>query len=81
MNFRQVFVPRKPLIEVFFIILLIKNGVYVFLIKLGLILFMPLWKEFQILKDLFAKHLIKLILYKNDGKLLEFKRTLSTYLI
>ena len=38
---------------------------------------MSLWKEFQlldILNDLSIKHLIKLILYENDEKLLKFKR-------
>ena len=44
----------------------IKNGGY------------ALWKEFQlfqILNDLSIKHLIKLILYENDVKLLKFKRS------
>ena len=53
----------------------IKNGGYAFLIRLDL---MSLWKEFQLLQllnDLSIKHLIKLILYKNDVKLLELKRT------
>ena len=39
---------------------------------------MSLRKEFQllqILKDLSIKHLIKLILYENDVKLLKFKRS------
>ena len=39
---------------------------------------MLFWKEFQllqILNDLSIKHLIKLILYENDVKLLEFKRS------
>ena len=51
------------------------NGGYAFLIRLGL---MSLWKEFQllqILNDLSIKHLIKLILYENDVKLLKFKRS------
>ena len=55
----------------------IKNSGYAFLIRLYLMLFMSLWKEFQllqILKDLSIKHLIKLILYENDVKLLKFKR-------
>ena len=54
----------------------IKNGGYGFLIRLDLMLSMPLWKEFQllqILNDLSIKYLIKLILYKNDVKLLKFK--------
>ena len=53
----------------------IKNGGYAFLIRLDL---MSLWKEFQLLQllnDISIKHLIKLILYKNDVKLLELKRT------
>ena len=57
--------------------LLIKNGGYAFLIRLDLILSMSLWKEFQLLQiliDLSTKHLIKLILYENDVKLLQFKR-------
>ena len=51
-----------------------KNGGYSFLIRLDLIL----WKEFQllqILNDLSIRHLIKLILYENDVKLLKFKRS------
>ena len=55
----------------------IKNGGYAILIKLDLMLSMSLWKEFQllqILNDLSIKHLIKLILYENDVKLLKFKR-------
>ena len=59
-------------------VLLIKSGRYAFLIRLDLMLFMSLWMEFQllqILNDLSIKHLIKLILYQNDIKLLEFKRS------
>ena len=55
----------------------IKNSGYAFLIRLDLMLFMSLWKEFQlfqILNDLSTKHIIKLILYENDVKLLRFKR-------
>ena len=55
----------------------IKNGGYAFLIRLGLMLSMSLWKEFQllqILNNLSTKHVIKLILYENDVKLLKFKR-------
>ena len=40
---------------------------------------MSLWKDFQllqILNDLSVRHLMKLILYKNDVKLLQFKRSL-----
>ena len=55
----------------------IKNGGYAFLIRLNLMFSMSLWKEFQLLQifnDLSIKHLIKLILYENDVKLLKFKR-------
>ena len=55
----------------------IKNGRYGFLIRLDLMLSMSLWTEFQllqILSNLFAKHLIKLIFHENDVKLLKFKR-------
>ena len=55
----------------------IKNGRYPFLIGLDLMFPMSLWKEFQllqILNDLYVKHLIKLILYENDVKLLECNR-------
>ena len=56
----------------------IKNGGCAFLIRLDLMFSMSLWKEFQllqILNDLSIKHLIKLILYENDVKLLKFKRS------
>ena len=56
----------------------IKNGGYAFLIRLDLMFFMSLWKEFQllpILNDLSIRHLIKLVLYENDVKLLNFKRS------
>ena len=55
----------------------IKNGGYAFLIRLDLMFSMSLWKEFQlqILNDLSIRHLIKLILYENDVKLLKFKRS------
>ena len=56
----------------------IKNGGYPFLIRLDLIFSMSLWKEFellQILNDLSIRHLIRLILYENDVKLLKFKRS------
>ena len=56
--------------------LLITNGVYAFLIRLDLMLSMYLWKEFQllqILNDVSTKHLLKLVLYENDEKLLKFK--------
>ena len=55
----------------------IKNGGYAFLTRLDLIFSMSFWKEFlllQILSDLSIRHLIKLILYENDVKLLKFKR-------
>ena len=55
-----------------------KNGGYAFLIRLGLMFSMVLWKEFQllqILNDLSIRHLIKLILYENDVKLLKCKRS------
>ena len=55
-----------------------KNGRYAFLIRLDLMFTMSLWKEFhllQILNDLSIRHLFKLILYENDVKLLEFKRS------
>ena len=58
--------------------LLIKNGGYAFLIRSDLMFSMSLWKEFQllqILNDLSIRHLIKLILYENDVKLLKFKRS------
>ena len=55
----------------------IKNSGYAFCIRLDLMFFMSLWKEFQllqILSDLSIRHMIKLILYENDIKLLKFKR-------
>ena len=58
--------------------LLVKNGEYAFLIRLDLMFSMSLWKEFQllqILNDLSIKHLITLVLYENDVKLLKFKRS------
>ena len=58
--------------------LLINNGGHAFLIRLHLMFSMPLWKEFQLLKflnDLSIRHLIKLILYENDVKLLKFIRS------
>ena len=56
----------------------IKNDGYAFLTRLDLIFSASLWKEFQllqILNDLSIKHLIKLILYDSDVKLLQFKRS------
>ena len=55
----------------------IKYGGYAFLTRLDLMFSTSLWKEFlllQILNDLSIKHLIKVILYENDGKLLKFKK-------
>ena len=55
----------------------IKNDGYAFLIRSDLMLSMSLWKEFQllqILNNLSTKHLIRLILYENDVRLLKFKR-------
>ena len=62
----------------FLMTLSIKNGEYAFLIRLDLIFSMSLWKEFQllqILNDLPIKHLIKLYLYENNVKLIQFKRS------
>ena len=54
----------------------IKNGEYAYLIRLDLMLSVSLRKGFQLLQsDLSVKHLIKLILYKNNVKLLKFKRS------
>ena len=56
----------------------IKNGRYAFLIRLDLMFSMSLWKQFQllqILSDLSIRHLIKLVLYENDVKLLKSKRS------
>ena len=55
----------------------IKKDGYAFLIRLNLMFSMSLWKEIhllQILNYLSTKHLIKLISYENDVKLLKFKR-------
>ena len=56
----------------------IKNGRYAVLTRLDLMFSMSLWKEFQllqILNDQSIRHLIQLILYENDVKLLKFKRS------
>ena len=56
----------------------ITNGGYAFLIRLGLMFSTSIWKKFhllQVLYDLSIRHLIKLILYENDVKLLQFKRS------
>ena len=52
----------------------IKNGGHAFLITFDLMFSMSLWKEF-ITNDIPIRHLIKLILYENDVKLLKFKRS------
>ena len=65
-------------------VLSIRNGGYAFLIRLGLMFSVSLWKEFQllqILNDLSNKHLIKLILHENDVKLLKFKRGLARLMV
>ena len=57
----------------------IKDGGYALLTRLDLMLSMSLWKQFQllqILNDLSIKHLMKLILYENNVKLLKFRRRL-----
>ena len=57
--------------------LVIMNVGYAFLTRLDSMPSMSLWKEFQllqILNELSIKHLIKLILYEKDVKLLKFKR-------
>ena len=57
--------------------LLIKNGGYAFLVRLGLMFYRLLWKAFQLLQllnDLSIRHSIKLILYEQDVKVLKFKR-------
>ena len=60
----------------FLMTLSIKNGEYAYLIRLDLMLSVSLRKGFQLLQsDLSVKHLIKLILYKNNVKLLKFKRS------
>ena len=62
----------------------IKNGEYAFLIRLDLMLSMSLGKELcllQILNKLSLKHLIKLILYENDAKLLKFKKRLVIFVL
>ena len=56
----------------------IKKGGYAFLIRLDLMFYMSLWKEFQLLQtlnDLSIRHLIKLILHENNVKLLKFSRS------
>ena len=56
----------------------IKKGGYDFLIRLDLMFSMSFWKKLQLLQvlnDLSIRHLIKLISYENDVKLLKFKRS------
>ena len=56
----------------------INNGQYAFLIRLDLMFSITLWKELKLLKilnDLSIRHLITLIFYENDVKLLKFKRS------
>ena len=56
----------------------IKNGRYAFLIKLDLMFSISLWKEFQllqILNDSSIKHLMELMLYESDVKLLKSKKS------
>ena len=58
----------------------IKNGGYVFLIRLDLVFSKSIKKEFQllqILNDLSIRHLIKLTLHEHDVKLREEKRSLK----
>ena len=52
----------------------IKNGGYAFLLRLEFMFSMSIWKEFQLLQILNDLHLIKLILFDNHVKLLQFKR-------
>ena len=62
----------------------IKNGGYAVLIRLNLMFYISLWKEFQllqILNDLSIKHLIKLILYENDVNLSKFKSCIGQFVI
>ena len=70
--------PENLYSRYFLLTLLMKNDGYVFLIRLDLMFSMLLWKEFlllQILNDLSIKHLIKLILYENDVKVLKSKKS------
>ena len=56
----------------------IKNGGCAFSIRLYVMFSISLRKEFQllqILNDLSIRHLLKLILYENDAKLLKFKKS------
>ena len=76
-SFNWVWLLENLWLRYFLKTLWIKNGGYALLMRLDLILYMSLWKELkllQILNELSIKHLIKLILYENDVKLLKFKR-------
>ena len=53
----------------------IKNGGYVFLIRLGLLFSMSLWKGFQLLPNFKGPIYQTFNLYENDGKLLKFKKS------
>ena len=58
--------------------LLVKDGGYAFSIGFDSMFSMSFWKEFQllqILSDLSIRHLIKLIVYENDVKILKFIRS------
>ena len=82
MSFTWFWLPENLWSSYFLVTLSIKNGGYAFLIRLDLMFSMSLWKEFQLLQildDLSVKHLIKLILYENDVKLLKFKKYRSIY--
>ena len=78
-SFNWILLLENLWLRYFLMTLSIKNGGYAFLIRLILIFSMSLWKEFQLLQilhDLSIKHLIKLVLYENNVKLLKFKRSL-----
>ena len=66
---------NKSLMLIFFYKTLLK---FLFWYGVNVLMFsISLWKEFQllqILNDLSIRHLIKLILYESDVKLLKFKR-------
>ena len=53
----------------------IKNGGYSFLIRLGLMFSMSLWKGFQLLPNFKRPIYHTFNLYENDGKLLKFKKS------
>ena len=75
---RKLLKTVKKIEELFNDFLMIENVGYAFLIRLDLMFSMSLWKELQllwILNSLSVKYLIILILYENDVKLLNFKRS------